>query len=269
MDVSRMSAAAYMQADISAKAYMASPCYLLDEAYSMADTLADPPTYRALMRIKPDGMSPNAWSQQAGVSRMFFSDVKKGKQPRRDTLVKVLSIVGWTIERFEAESGLYPVQSEVIGAGAVGYNEMKQLVFGDTPLPSLPLFGSAQGADMEEDFETVEVDLGEVLDYLQRPVSLADDQDSYALTVVGSSMAPRFKQGERVGVSPRARVEIGDDVIVQMRGENSNRVRRVLIKELVRRSASHITLKQWNPERELQLARSDILSMHKVKGHFL
>ena len=58
-------------------------------------------------------------------------------------------------------------------------------------------------------------------------------------------------------------------MIVQLRGENTNRVRRVLIKELVRRGASHVTLAQYNPPRELQIARSDILAMHKVKGHFL
>lgn len=177
--------------------------------------------------------------------------------------------VGMSVDAARAELAGQPVRTEVLGTGAVGYQEMKSLVFGDSPLPALPLYGSAQGADMEQDFETVEVDLGEVLDYLQRPVALANDEESYALTVVGSSMAPRFKPGERVGVSPRAHVEIGDDVIVQLRGENSNRVRQVLIKELVRRSASHITLKQWNPECELQLARSDVLAMHKVKGHFL
>jgi hypothetical protein len=58
-------------------------------------------------------------------------------------------------------------------------------------------------------------------------------------------------------------------VIVQLRGENTNRVRRVLIKELVRRNATYIILKQHNPPRELQVERSEIVAIHKVKGHFL
>lgn len=235
----------------------------------MADSPAEPPIYRALMRIKPIGLTPNAWSKQAGVSRMFFSDLKKGKQPRRDTLAKVVGVIGWAVDRFEAESGLYPVQSELTGAGAVGRRELSRLEFGEAPLAALPLYGSAQGADMEDDFETIEVDLNEVLDHLQRPLSLADDREGYALTVIGTSMVPRFKPRERVGVSPRAQIDIGDDVIVQLRGENSNRVRRVLIKELLRRGSDHVILGQYNPPRELRIEKRDILAMHKVRGHFL
>jgi phage repressor protein C with HTH and peptisase S24 domain len=232
---------------------------------------ADPPVYAALMRIKPAHLTPNAWAVQAGVSRAFFSDVRRHGNPRRPQLEKVLAAIGWSMERFESELGLYRVETEVRSAGAVGFDEMKAMVFGDQPLPPLPLYGSAQGGDLGEDndFQMTDLDLSEILDHLRRPAALADDRESYALTIVGASMVPRFKPGERVGVSPRARVEIGDDVIVQLRGENTNRVRRVLIKELVRRSASHVVLRQYNPERELQIARKDILAMHKVKGHFL
>lgn len=251
---------------------MASNAILLDRPYNM---LVDEPQpsalYLALMRIKPDDLTPNAWAVKAGVSRPFFNDLRKHGNPKRATLSKVLAAIGWTVDRFEAETGLYPVDTEVRGAGAVGFGEMKSMVFGEQPLAPLPLYGSAQGGELGEqhDFALTELDLSEVLDYLRRPAALADDKESYALTIVGSSMSPRFKPGERVGVSPRARVEIGDDVIVQLRGENTNRVRRVLIKELVRRNASHVVLKQHNPPRELQVDRSDILAIHKVKGHFL
>jgi hypothetical protein len=227
--------------------------------------------YQALQRIKPDDLSFNAWAVKAGVSRPFFNDVRKHGNPKRATLSKVLGAIGWTVDQFEADTGLYAVDTEVKGADAVGFAEMKSMVFGDRPLTPLPLYGSAQGGDLGEmhDFQLTELDLSEVLDYLRRPASLADDSDSYALKIVGSSMSPRFKPGERVGVSPRARVEIGDDVIVQLRGENTNRVRRVLIKELVRRNATYIILKQHNPPRELQVERSEIVAIHKVKGHFL
>lgn len=221
------------------------------------------------MRIKPAELTLNAWTVKAKVSRPFFNDVRKHGNPKRQTLEKVLDAVGWTIDRFEAENGLYPVQTEVRSTGAVGFDEMKAMVFGETPLAPLPLYGSAQGGDLDDDFALTELDLSEVLDYLRRPAALADDQESYALTIVGDSMRPRFKPGERVGVSPSARVEIGDDVIVQLRGENTNRVHRVLIKELVRRKSDHVVLRQHNPARELRIERTAILAMHKVKGHFL
>lgn len=82
-------------------------------------------------------------------------------------------------------------------------------------------------------------------------------------------MVPRFKPGERVGVSPRAQVDIGDDVIVQLRNGEDDRVRLVLIKELVRRNASYVELRQYNPPVTFRVDRAEIVSMHKVKGHFL
>lgn len=244
---------------------------LLDKPYSMVSEAPEPPVYRALMRIKPAHLTPNAWTAAAGVSRPFFNDVRKHGNPKRQTLQKVLAAIGWTIERFEAETGLYTVHTEVRGADAVGFDELKTMVFGESPLAPLPLYGSAIGGDLGEnrDFQFTELVLNEVLDFLRRPASLADDQESYALTIVGTSMSPRFKPGERVGVSPKASVDIGDDVIVQLREENSNRVRRVLIKELVRRNAQYIILKQHNPDRELRVDKKDILAIHKVKGHFL
>lgn len=235
----------------------------------MAEEQTDPPLYRALMRIKPADLTLNAWTMKAGVSRPFFNDLKKHGNPKRQTLEKVLDAIGWTFDRFETESGLYSVKTEVRGADAVGFDELKEMVFGEQPLPPLPLYGSASGGNLVDHFALTELDLNQVLDYLRRPASLADDVSSYALTIVGASMSPRFKPGERVGVSPRARVEIGDDVIVQLRGEGSDRVQRVLIKELVRRNGSSIILKQHNPVAELTVDRRDIVSMHKVKGHFI
>lgn len=236
-------------------------------------------------------MSAADFGRQVGVSKQSMSGYLQGARlPRPDTLLRMAELLGvdvhWLAAGRDIQSAaakalvetrdairagrLEPdtVLTEVRGAGAVGYDELKKMVFGEEALPPLPLYGSAQGGDLDG-LAMTELDLSEVLDYLRRPASLADDQQSYALTIIGASMIPRFKPGERVGVSPRARVEIGDDVIVQLRGENSNRVRQVLIKELVRRSATHITLAQYNPSRELRIERKDVLAMHKVKGHFL
>jgi phage repressor protein C with HTH and peptisase S24 domain len=232
----------------------------------------DPQVYTALMRIKPGDLSRSGWATKAGIPRNIFNDIKRHGNPKRATLEKLLGAIGWSLDRFEAEAGLYPVQSEVRGAGAVGFLEMSDLVFGDKPLAPLPLYGAAIGGEMgdhEEHFQMTELDLSEVLDYLRRPASLADDSDSYALTIVGDSMWPRFKPGERVGVSPKAEIHIGDDVIVQLRGNGDDRIRRVLIKELVRRTATYIELKQYNPTSILRVERKQIAAMHKVKGHFL
>jgi hypothetical protein len=181
---------AYMQRSALEISNMAAAAHLLDSPNTMTDSQTPPSAlFQALERVKPADLTFNAWTVKAGVARPFFSDVKKHGNPRRQTLSKVLAAIGWTVEQFEAEAGLYTVDTEVRGADAVGFAEMKSMVFGDRPLTPLPLYGSAQGGDLGEmnDFQLTELDLSEVLDYLRRPASLADDSDSYALKIVGSS----------------------------------------------------------------------------------
>jgi phage repressor protein C with HTH and peptisase S24 domain len=128
-----------------------------------------------------------------------------------------------------------------------------------------------QSFDPERDIELTELDMAEVLDHVARPASLARDNEAYALTVIGDSMYPRFRPGRRVIVSPRAPVSIGDDVVVQLKGgagegEFRERVSTVLIKELVRRSATFIELRQFNPDVTFRVEQDRVAAIHKVVG---
>jgi phage repressor protein C with HTH and peptisase S24 domain len=122
------------------------------------------------------------------------------------------------------------------------------------------------------DVETTELRLSEVLDNLARPPSLAGDDEAYAVTVIGDSMAPRFEPGEIVFVSPKSTVSIGDDVIVQIRGRRGEqtlegeKVTDVLIKRLVRRSASFVELRQFNPEKIFRVPADRVSRIHRVRG---
>jgi SOS-response transcriptional repressor LexA len=164
------------------------------------------------------------------------------------------------------------IRSEVAQYGDRPFEEK----YGSSELPAIPVLGSAMGAasfDPERDIETTELHLSEVLEHIRRPASLAGDAGAYAVTVVGDSMWPRFRPGRRVIVSPRAPVSIGDDVIVQLRGDtvemsqaDKDPVTLVLIKELVRRTASHIELRQFNPDQTFRVERDRVVAMHKVIG---
>lgn len=143
----------------------------------------------------------------------------------------------------------------------------------DTPLPAIPLVGSAMGVksfDPERDVELTELEMSDVLDHVARPPSLARDGQAYALTVIGDSMWPRFRAGQRIIVSPRAAVAIGDDVIVQLKGTGeeqlADRVTMVLIKELVRRTATYIELRQFNPDVTFRVDAERVAKIHKVAG---
>jgi phage repressor protein C with HTH and peptisase S24 domain len=115
------------------------------------------------------------------------------------------------------EAGQARVQSEVRGTG-MSAREVRDAWASSGKSP-VPLLGSAFGGEWNdlEDVEMIELRLAEVLDYLARPPSLAEDPEAYAVEIVGDSMAPRYEPGERVFVSPKAAVRVGDDVIVQLR----------------------------------------------------
>lgn len=163
------------------------------------------------------------------------------------------------------------VRSEVASFGDRPLDEM----FGSGQLPAIPVVGSAIGVrsfDPEQHIELTDVDVSDVLDFVARPKSLARDGEAYALTVVGDSMWPRFRPGTRVIVSPRAPVSIGDDVIVQLRGDATetatfrDRVTSVLIKELVRQTAVFYELRQFKPDITFKVPVEQVAAMHKVIG---
>lgn len=212
---------------------------------------------------------------------------RKGTTPSADKLDMLAAYLGttsrWLLrgedeqeaeERAAAARNL--VRSEVRGAGQVGISDVRTAFYGETP-GALPLIGTAMGGeltsfdDLDDQVETTELHLGEVLEYLARPLSLANDGDAYAITIVGDSMFPRFKPGERATVSPKSPVHIGDDVIVQLRGADGDdeRIKLVLVKELVRRSAGFVELRQYNPLVTFRIEAKRVASLHKVRSlHF-
>jgi SOS-response transcriptional repressor LexA len=210
---------------------------------------------RARAIAEKDGY-PGALTQQS------LANYEAGKMKRTPTWLRyVVDALG--------DDG-HRIQSEV---EPIEIDDPIRHKFGTIGLPTIPLLGTVMAGEWngpERHVEMTELDLGEVLAHLPRPVSLKDDKEAYAVTIVGDSMWPRFRPGRRVIVSPRSTPSIGDDVIVQLLGQpddnGDRRIVQVLIKELVRRSANHVELRQFNPDVTFKLEKSEIASIHKVAG---
>lgn len=228
--------------------------------------------YRDLMRFKPEGLSPNAWAVKAGVSRTVWNDMRRHGNPSRRTLEKLLTAAGSSLLEFEAlrlgpESRLPRATAGGLGDPPVNW----------TPAPSasLPLVASTLGGEWGAEasgIEITEIRPGELLDRLARPASLASDQDAYAFTIVGASMWPRFRTGSRVAVSPRAPVAIGDDVVVRLRpasGAGVVGIQRALVMHLVKRTNAAVELRQFSPERIVQVDADDVEGIEKVIGELI
>jgi phage repressor protein C with HTH and peptisase S24 domain len=107
---------------------------------------------------------------------------------------------------------------------------------------------------------------GEVIEMTSRPPNLAGAMLAYAVYVVGDSMEPRYHSGELVYVHPGRPVDVGAYVLVQVKPKEDGDAPRAVVKRLVRRSATKMTLEQFNPKKTIELKTSDILSMHRVVG---
>lgn len=228
--------------------------------------------YEALMAVKPEGMSLSEWAKRAGVNRSIFNGIRAHGNPTMATLDRLLMAIDVDPSKFQA--GITPVRSEVRGAG-IPPREINA-AWAIPKAKAVPVLGTAFGSDLEDidGIETTELMLSEVLDYVPRPPSLANDETAYAVTTIGESMAPRFEPGELAFVSPKSPVNVGDDVLVQLKdpGENGDhnqaaeRVTLVLLKRLVRRSSKEIELRQFNPEKTFRVPLARVQSMHRVRG---
>lgn len=216
--------------------------------------------FEELMRFKPDELTANAWAVKAGVSRNFWNDLKRHGNPSRRTLEKLLAAVDSSLAEFEAlrvdgSPVLERPQRSGLGEAGLGWRA--------APLPPLPVIATTPAGEWGQpasQIEVVRIQRNDIVDRIPRPLSLAGDANAYGVTVIGDSMWPRFRPGRRLAVSPAAPVAIGDDVIVLL-GSGL-----VLIKELARRAAASIELRQFNPDLTFRVEATDVAAVHKVVG---
>lgn len=107
---------------------------------------------------------------------------------------------------------------------------------------------------------------GEIVDYIERPPELVGTTRGFATYVIGSSMEPRYFQGEIVYVAPGRPVNPGDFVLVEMAPASDGATPQAFVKRLVRRTATKVVLAQYNPAKEIDLPAKDVVHVYKIVG---
>lgn len=136
----------------------------------------------------------------------------------------------------------------------------------------LPIFGTALGASRIVDGEAIEqttLNSGEIVAYAKRPPILNGRADAYGLYVMGSSMYPVYPEGTTILAERKRPPRVGDDVVVYLRPEDAleddgERARMVLVKRLVRRSATYVELHQFTPDLTFRIPRDSVLRIDRV-----
>jgi len=114
------------------------------------------------------------------------------------------------------------------------------------------------------EIERMQLEVDHVVRLIERPAALRDARDAYAIYFHGSSMEPRFFQGEFGIVDPRRPPSPGDFVVVQLNDGNSSDVITVLVKRLVKINASWVELEQYNPAAVFRVPRQQVTRLQRI-----
>lgn len=149
--------------------------------------------------------------------------------------------------------------SRILEATGASLNELTQLIEGEEAggrQRRVPLIGLAQ-AGAGGYFDDAGFPVGGGWDEVSFPD--VKDENAYALEVAGDSMAPVYRDGDTIVVSPAASVRRGDRVVVKtISGE-------VMAKVLARRTAKSVELQSLNPAYETRVLKpEDILWMARI-----
>jgi phage repressor protein C with HTH and peptisase S24 domain len=169
------------------------------------------------------GLSASGLARKAGLDPTTFNRSKRQtasghlRWPSTESIAKVLQATGASLDDFMALVSAKGVRRARKARPLIGLAQAGAGGFFDDA-------GFATGAGWDE------------IDFL------ADaDEHSYALEISGDSMAPLYRDGDIVIVSPSAPVRRGDRVVVKTTtGE-------IMAKELKRQTARTVELKSFNP----------------------
>ncbi|HVS77951.1 MAG TPA: S24 family peptidase [Dongiaceae bacterium] len=109
-----------------------------------------------------------------------------------------------------------------------------------------------------------ELNIGDPIEYVRRPLSLIGKGEIYALHVESDSMAPRYEPGEIILVWAQRPALIGRDVVVQLRPSHDGENPRAYLKRLMKRNDKDLVLEQFNPRKTMSLKMKDVISVHMV-----
>ena len=185
-----------------------------DRIWSAIDALAQRYGLSASGLAKRSGLDPTAFNKSKRMTRDG-----RPRWPTTESIAKVLEATGATLHDFSTLASTEPrVRNR---------NE---------PIPLIGMTQAGAGGFFDDGGYPV----GGGWDHVRFP--RVDDENAYALEVTGESMAPLYRNGDILIVSPNAATRNGDRVVIRTTdGE-------VMAKTLVRRTATTIELASLNPD---------------------
>ncbi len=217
-------------------------------------------------RLQALGLSERKASLGAVGKPDMIRDMRRGRMPNADRLDRLASFLETTVDYLlgKAETPQTPVEEGTIRSLVPAPQDM---------FLDIPVYGTAMGSEREYgteadgsvSIEQTDLNTAEVVDRFRRPPNLVNRRDVYGLYVTGDSMEPAYESGQGILVDPKKPASSRDYVVVYLRDrQDGDGAAGVLIKRLVRRSASFIELQQYNPPATFRLDSRLYREVHRI-----
>jgi phage repressor protein C with HTH and peptisase S24 domain len=190
------------------------------------------------------GLSPSGLAKAAGLDPTSFNKSKRitpqGRErwPSTESVAKALTATNTSIDAF------------VLLIGEAGHSITQ----------ALPRIGLAQMGNAGETggvFDDAGIPVGKGWAELAFPA--IDDENTYAIEVAGNALAPGYRDGTILIVSPNASIRRGDRVVVKTKDGA------VMVAELKRRTSKIIELRSLDSEAaERTVSLRDVLWMQRI-----
>lgn len=203
------------------------------------------------------GMSQEDLAKAVGVSQPAIKKIESGETKKSRFLPEIASFLGLNLvpvcrEHNESKGDLPEfVRDPNYWAAATG-------VGGE-----IMLYGAVEGGS------GAMIISNDPVGTVERPTPLQGVKEGYAVTIVGHSMEPEFEPGDVAFVNPRAPI-MNDTTCIFFTNNQSDD--RAMIKRLVRQTATHWYLRQWNPpegkERDFTVSKDEWPVCWRVVGKY-
>lgn len=194
--------------------------------------------------IRSSGENPSSLALKIGRSKDYLRDYLKG---RKDSI----TAGDWkALADFVAMSSAGTVVAEAKPAPEPQFLLER----------NLKVFAAAEGGPGEM------IVSHEPVDFVPRPWYVQHVKDAYAVIVVGDSMEPVFEPGDMAIVNPKAPLIREKDAIFIATTNGGDW--RATIKRLVKSSEKEFVVRQFNPPKQIKLARSEWQAAYRVVGKY-
>lgn len=191
------------------------------------------------------GMTLQQVARAAGMSHQMLLRLEKGERTLSDKwlsrLAPVLGVRKADLLLDDSDGNFFKWEEQAVSVPTVTKKR-------DLPLFGQPLIGEADYFQMTKQARAL----------IERPAVLEDVEGAYAVPMYGSSMEPKYDEGQTLYCNPVPPPRPGNYVNVILR------TGRATIGRLVSRTAKEIVIERLNPKSRTSIPIRDVEAIHKI-----